>query len=85
MNDVYFVNKGVEHLCNRYDISFSLKNKLFNHLRGTCRKFKTIIEAPEAAFDIITPITNNAKVVTIIHFIAKLRDVIVKPGYNFRN
>ena len=28
---------------------------------------------------------NNAEVIIIIHFIAKLRDVIVKSGYNFRS
>ena len=27
----------------------------------------------------------QCKVITIIHFIAKLRDIIVKPNYNFRN
>ena len=79
---MYFVNKRVEHLCNKCDISFSLRNKLFKHLRGTCRKFKVFFEA---AFDVVVLMTNNANVVTIIHFIAKLRDVIVKSGYNFRN
>ena len=39
----------------------------------------------EAAFDITVFMINNANVVTIIHFIAKLRDVIVKSGYNFRS
>ena len=32
INDIYFVNKKVEHLYNKYNISFSSKNKLFKHL-----------------------------------------------------
>ena len=87
MNDVHFVNKGVEHLCNRYDISFSSKNKLFKHLRETCRKSKM---SSDIAFQVgnisfVVSMANNAEVITIIHSIAKLRDVIVKPSYNFRS
>ena len=89
MNNVYFVNKKVEHFCNKYNISFSLKNKLFNHLRETYRKFKTIIEAFDAAFQVnetssVAFIINNAKV-AIIHFIVELYDAIVRPDYNFRS
>ena len=84
---MHFVNKGVEHLYNKYNISFSLKNKLFKHLRETCRKFKIFFETvfDVVAFDVIALIINNAKVAIIIYSIAKLRDIIVKPGYNFRN
>ena len=82
MNDVYFVSKEVEHICNKCDMSFLSKNKLFKHLRETCRKFKVFFES---VFDVAALMANNANVVTIIHFIAKLRDVIAKPGYNFRN
>ena len=94
MNNVYLVNKRVEHLYNKYNISFSSKNKLFKHLRKTCRKFKIIFETASGAFDATfqinetssaAPIINNAKVITIIHFIAELRDVIAKSDYNFRN
>ena len=90
MNDVHFVNKKVEHLYNKYNISFLSKNKLFKHLWETCRKFKLSFEA---AFDITFQINNtlfvifminNAKIV-IIHFIAKLRDAIFRSNYNFRN
>ena len=140
MNDIHFVSKEVKHLYNKCDISFSSRNKLFKHLRKTCRKFKTfdaVFEASEAisgTFDIIfetfdtifgafeavfetfetvfgisetisevfdaafgvggTPISsekfvalmaNNVEVITIIHSIAELCDVIVKSGYNFRS
>ena len=89
INDVYFVNKGIEHFYNKYDISFSSRNKLFNYLRKICRKFKIIIEALDAPFQVneisfIISIINNAEVV-IIHFIAKLHNAIVKSNYNFRN
>ena len=84
INNVYFVNKRVEHLCNKCDISFLSKNKLFNHLRKTYRKFKTIIKTLDTDFQTIIFMINNAKVI-IIHFIVELRDAIVKPSYNFRN
>ena len=61
---------------------FLSRNKLFKHLRETYRKFKISFEA---VFDVAALIINNADVITIIHFIAKLRDVIAKSGYNFRN
>ena len=32
INDIHFVNKEIKHLYNKYDISFSSKNKLFKHL-----------------------------------------------------
>ena len=82
MNNIYFVNKGVEHLYNKCDISFSSKNKLFKHLRKIYRKFKMSFEA---TFDVTALIINNVNVIIIIHFIAKLRDVIAKSGYNFHN
>ena len=82
MNDMYFVNKGVEHLYNKCDISFLSKNKLFKHLRETYRKFKMSFEA---TFDIVVFMINNANVITIIYSIAKLRDIIAKSNYNFRN
>ena len=82
INDIYFVNKKVEHLYNKYNISFSLKNKLFNYLRETYRKFKISFDAD---FQATAFMINNVKVIIIIHFIAELRDVIVKSNYNFRN
>ena len=89
MNDVYFVNKKVEHLCNKYDISFLLRNKLFNYLREICRKFKIIIEAFDAASQInetsfAVSMINNAEI-AIIHFIVELHDAIIKLDYYFRN
>ena len=87
INDMYFVSKGVEHLCNKCDMSFSLRNKLFKHLRETCRKFKVFFDIISQVGNISSAVSmaNNAEVATIIHFIAKLRDVIAKPDYNFRN
>ena len=87
INDVYFVSKGVEHLCNKCDISFLSRNKLFKHLRKTYRKFKMFFEIvfDVAAFDTVVFMINNAEVIIIIHSIAKLRDVIIKSKYNFRN
>ena len=99
MNNIYFVNKGIEHLYNRYNISFSSRNKLFKHLRKTYRKFKIIFDVIFKAFDVIFEIDeisisfeksvafiiNNIKIIIIIHFIVELRDVIIKSGYNFRN
>ena len=87
INNVYFVSKEVEHLYNKCDISFSSKNKLFKHLRETCRKSKVFFDIISQAGNISSaaPMVNNAEVTTIIHFIAKLRDVIAKPDYNFRN
>ena len=70
---------------------FHSENKLFKHLRKTYRKFKISFET---TFDVVFQvdnisfaalITNNAKIVTIIHFTVTLRDVIFKPNYNFRN
>ena len=99
MNDIHFVNKRVEYFYNKCNMSFLLRNKLFKHLRETCRKFKiffeTAFESSDAAFGVFDAIfqisgfavfmINNAKVITIIYFIAKLRDAIVKSNYNFRN
>ena len=65
-------------------MSFSSKNKLFNHLRETYRKFKTIIEVFDTNSQTTASIINNAKIV-IIYFIVELCDAIAKSGYNFRN
>ena len=66
-------------------------------MRETCRKFKITFDAAFEAVSVIFDITfqinetsfvaliiNNAKVVIIIYFIAELRDVVIKSGYNFK-
>ena len=39
----------------------------------------------DADFQVTALIINNVKMITIIHFIVELRDIIVKSDYNFRN
>ena len=94
INNIDFVNKGVEHFYNKCDISFLSKNKLFKHLREIYQKFKIYSDAAFEAFDATFQINetsfaafiiNNAEIVTIIHFIAELCDTIVKSSYNFHN
>ena len=90
INNIYLVSKEVEHLYNKCDISFLSKNKLFKHLRENCWKFKISFETFNVTFQInntlfVIFMINNAKVITIIHFIVKLRNVINRSNYNFRN
>ena len=65
-------------------------------MREIYRKFKILFDAAsqvretlfvifDVDFQAINLIINNAKLIIIIYFIAKLRDVIVKSDYNFRN
>ncbi len=41
MNNIYFVNKEVDHICSKCEAYFSLRNKLFKHLREKCQKVKS--------------------------------------------
>ena len=45
--------KKIEHFCNKCNISFLLKNKLFKHLREICRKFKIFSDVIFEAFDAV--------------------------------
>lgn len=88
----------MKHFYNKYNILFLLKNKFFKYLRKNCRKFKInrIFENFNVIFKIneisknslkkfVVFIINNVKIITIVYFIIKLRDEIVKFNYNFRN
>ena len=92
INDVHFVNKGVDHVCNKCEKFFSSRNKFFKHLWGICRKQKFVMVINgvkvilfKVTFEkFATLITNNVYANMIIKSIVKLSHN-VKFGYNFRN
>ena len=89
--NVYFVNKKIDHIYNRCEICFSLKNKLFKYLRSLCSKQNSIKDLLKIINNLLKMIFNkfitfiiNNVYIEIIKFIIKLH-YNIKFDYNFKS
>ena len=91
---MHFVSKEVTYVYNKCEFDFSLRNKLFKHLRENCRKAKSTANVNKRISEtqdlfkttlnkFSTLMTNNAYVNTIIKFTTELN--YVRSEYNFRS
>ena len=80
---MHFVNKKINHIYNKCESCFSLKNKLFKHLRSSCSKQNSIKDLSKVIFDKFAFIINNVYI-DIIKFIIKSH-YDAKFDYNFKS
>ena len=90
MRETYRKFKTFNVIFEAFDVIFGISKTVFE-------VFETIFEAFDATFEIYVLtfkiefekfaifIINNVEIVIIIYFIIKLRNIIIKSNYNFRN
>ena len=80
---MHFINKKIDHVYNKCEFYFLLKNKLFKHLRSLYSKQNSIKDLLKIIFNKFAFMINNAYI-DIIKFTTKSHHDI-KSNYNFKN